>query len=210
MCIHAPEDVVEHTYRLINVRALVEHHALGTVAHGRVGDFRARRSPFLGEALEHLSCPDGRAMCGFTDPEDFLLGFSQAFVTAFHGQVAASDHDAHPFVTHRREQQRGQSCKCTLRFDLQNDAGLPAFMCAEQFDEFEHVVFIVHKREADEVRVAHDEVEIGLILIGQRRQAQLAVREIDALVRPAAARRALVCGGYEFEPPKVTLTRRRP
>jgi len=54
MAVHPAEDVVENFDRPNDVRALVQHHALGAVGHGSVGDFGPRRHPLFGERFEHL------------------------------------------------------------------------------------------------------------------------------------------------------------
>ena len=41
MRLHASQDVVEHAHRIEDVRALVQHDALGPAAHGGVGDLGA-------------------------------------------------------------------------------------------------------------------------------------------------------------------------
>ena len=54
MCFHPPKDAVQELYRLPNVRAFIQHHALGSLAHRGVYDFRPRGPPLLGEVLQHL------------------------------------------------------------------------------------------------------------------------------------------------------------
>ena len=41
MLLHPAQDVVENTQRIGEMRTLVEHHALGTLAHRSVGDLGA-------------------------------------------------------------------------------------------------------------------------------------------------------------------------
>ena len=55
--LHAPEDVVEHPHRLEDVRALVEHDALGALAHRRVGDLGPRGQALLGRGSRAPAWP---------------------------------------------------------------------------------------------------------------------------------------------------------
>jgi len=55
MTLDATQDVIE---RLDDPRPLVQHHALGTLAHRRVGDLGASSAPRPGEAVQHPRGPD--------------------------------------------------------------------------------------------------------------------------------------------------------
>ena len=81
--LHAREDVVERRrWRSTIVRALVQHHAFGALAHRRVGDLRARGLAGLRERLEHLGGPDDGHVGGLAQPQDLLLHLGEALVAA--------------------------------------------------------------------------------------------------------------------------------
>lgn len=120
MRLHALENVSEHAHGGNGVGAFVEHDALGTLAHGRVGDFRARRDSFLGQTLENLRRPDDRGVGGFADPENFFLNLGQALIAALDGQIAAGNHDAKRARSHSGENQVGQIVEGFASFDFQD------------------------------------------------------------------------------------------
>ena len=73
MRLHSQQNVGERGDGLQDVRALVEHHALGALSHCRIGDLGARRLAPLGQVLQHLGGPDDRQVCCLGQPQDLLL-----------------------------------------------------------------------------------------------------------------------------------------
>ena len=175
--LHAAEDVVENAHGGDDVRALVEHDALGALAHGGVGDFRARRDAGLRERFEDLRRPDHRHVRGLADPQDFFLDFGEALVAALDREVAARDHHSDGAAAHGREQQRGQLVEAFARFDLQNDAEVFAAEFGEARLQFAHVGFLANEGVADDIRVLDDERQRLEIVLGERREVELAIRE---------------------------------
>ena len=113
----------ERAHRLDDVRALVEHHALGALAHRRVGDLGARGQPGLGQRLEHLRRPD-RPACA---PPRRATGSPPAprpgarSRTPPPGRRARSSRPAaRPAM--RRKQQLRQVLEAAAGLDLQDDA----------------------------------------------------------------------------------------
>src|SRR6516165_4518708 len=69
---HATQDAVEHGDGILDVGALVQHGALGPLAHRRIADLGAGRKSGLGKLFEHLSRPDHWKMRRLAQPKDFL------------------------------------------------------------------------------------------------------------------------------------------
>jgi hypothetical protein len=124
--LHAPQDVVQRAHRVQDVRALVEHHALGAPAHRRVGDLGARGHAGLGQRLQHLGGPDHRHVRGLAGPQDLLLHLGHALVAALHGEVAARDHHAGGRAGPSPPAASGQVLEAAPRLDLQDHAQVPA------------------------------------------------------------------------------------
>lgn len=66
---HSLQNIVQRLDGLDDVQALVEHHALGALTHGSVGDLRARRYAFLGQMFQDLRRPDDGQMRRFAKPQ---------------------------------------------------------------------------------------------------------------------------------------------
>ena len=187
MSLHPAEDVVEDAHGVGEMRALVEHHALGPLAHRGVGDLGARRRAGLGEVLEDLGGPDDGNVPGLAHPQDLLLDLRQAFVTAFHGQVPPGDHDADRGAAHRREEQARQPVEPGPSLDLENDADVLGPEPTEFRLQGAHVLGLVHERETDHVCMAHDHGEVLDVLRREPREGQRAVRQVDPFVGPQLA-----------------------
>src|SRR5687768_16050701 len=65
---HALQNIIQHLNRLNNVGPLVKHDALGSLAHGGIGDFGPAWLPRLGQSLQYLSGPDHRKVRRFGQP----------------------------------------------------------------------------------------------------------------------------------------------
>src|SRR5690606_28142152 len=104
------------------VRAFVQHYALGPLGHGGVRDFGSRGLSLLRQILKHLSCPDDGHMRGLAEPEYLLLHFSQALPTTFHREIASSNHHTYRIASKRRKQDVRQLFEAAFRLDLQHDA----------------------------------------------------------------------------------------
>jgi hypothetical protein len=145
VCLHPLENIVEYAHRLMDVRPLVEHYALGAVSHGSIGDFRTRRRTLLGQIFEHLGRPDCRAVRSLADPENLLLCLGQALVATFDRQIPSRNHHSDAFMPHRGEQQRGQTRKAALRFNLEHNPGPSVSVCVELLDELEYIGFPIRE-----------------------------------------------------------------
>src|SRR5579862_242470 len=181
MRLHAAQDVVEGLDGLNDEGTLVEHDAFGALSHGGVGNFRARWDAGAGEAFEDLRGPDDGDVRGFADPEYFFLHFGEALVAAFHGEVAAGDHDADDTHRHGGEDEGGKILKGVPRFDLENDAERFPFELAKMTEELLYVVLGAHEGITDEVGVFDDELEILEVFGSEGGQIDLRLGEVDAL-----------------------------
>ncbi len=181
MGLHAAKDVVENTDRGDDVRSLVEHHALGALTHRSVCDFGARRDSRLRERFEDLRRPDHRHVRGLADPQDFFLNFGEALVAALDCEIAARDHYADSAAAHGRQQQCGQLVKALACFDLENDAEVfPTEIC-EAGLQLAHVGALANKGVANDIRILDHERKGLEIVLRERRDAELALRYVDAL-----------------------------
>jgi hypothetical protein len=76
---------------------------------------------------------------------------------------------------------------CTARsvFDLEDQPWHPPVRRSEARIELApqrlEVGFVLHERVADEIGVGNDDVEVGAILVGEGRQAEVGPREVEAL-----------------------------
>jgi hypothetical protein len=187
MRLHPAQDVVEDAHGVGQMRALVEHHALGPLAHRRVGDLGARRRPGLGEFLEDLGGPDDRDVPRLAHPQDLLLHLGEALVPAFHGEVPAGDHDADRRVVHGREKQARQPVEPRPGLDLEDDAEMLGPEPPELRLQGAHVLGPVHERETDHVGMTRDDGEILDVLRREAGKRQRTVRQIDPFVSPELA-----------------------
>ena len=117
---HTAEDVVEHDDRLVDVGALVEHHALRPLRHGGIGHLGPRGLPGSGQVVEHLRRPDDREMCRLAHPQDLLLQLGKSLVTSLDGQVAPSDHHARRRGAHGVQQDLREAGEGCTGLDLQD------------------------------------------------------------------------------------------
>ena len=166
------------------MRALVEHDALGAAAHGRVGHLGPRGQALLGQRLQHLRGPDHRHVRRFAQPQDLLLHFGQPLETHLDRQVPAGHHHADRRGPQRRQQQVRQLFKGRPRLDLQDDAQMRSVAAVQFAFQIEHIFGRPHERQADHVRTGDGEIQLGQVLLAERRHAQTAVGEVDALVGP--------------------------
>ena len=134
---HPSEDVIQEDDGLIDVRSLVQHHALGSLPHSRIGDLSPRRAAGAGEFVQDFGGPDDREVCGFRKPEDFLLHFRQALVAGFHGEVSSGDHDADERGAHGVEQEFGESSEGGGGLDFQDESEV---LSSERFEVPVYVV----------------------------------------------------------------------
>ena len=91
---HAHQHIPQGVDGVVDIGALVQHDAFGTLGQRRVTDLRPGRRAGPGELFEHLGRPDHRKMGGFAQPQDLLLDLGEPLEAAFDGQVAAGDHHA--------------------------------------------------------------------------------------------------------------------
>ena len=145
---HAAKDVVEHNDGGADVRALVQHNAFGTLAHGGVGDFRTRRLPRLREPVQDLGCPDHREVRRFGQPHDLFLDLGEAFVPGFDGEVAAGDHDTDERGSHGVQEDLGEVSEGGSRLDLQDESEMFGVQAVQVGEQFVDVVFIAQERRA--------------------------------------------------------------
>jgi hypothetical protein len=77
--------------------------------------------PGLRQLIEHLGGPDDWHVSGLAQPQDLLLHLREALVAAFHGEIAAGDHDSGgPLSSERRQEHPGQMLKREARLDLED------------------------------------------------------------------------------------------
>src|SRR5208282_6153768 len=185
--LHAAQDVVERAHCRDDVRSFVQHHALRTFSHRRVGDLGARWLPFFGERLEDLRCPDYRQMRRLADPENFLLNFRHPFVTALDCQISSRDHDTHRMLPHRSEHEAGQSLKTLARLDFQHDSQVIATKLPQSRLKLKDVALMADERHPDQVRVSNDELKVFEIFRRKSRQVDTGIGQINSLVGSEAA-----------------------
>lgn len=169
--LHAAQNVIQRAHCFDHVRALVQHHALGALCHGGVGDFGTRWCSLLGQCFEHLRGPDYlQHMRRFADPEDFSsllllrLKRSKLHSTA----KRACDHDGNGVTAHRRQQYWSEVGKAALGFDLEHDAGRLAFVRGQGFLKRQYVLGAVGER-SHEICVLGHECQV-LFVLGCRGQ----------------------------------------
>ncbi len=126
----------------------------------------------LGQGLEHLGRPDHRRVRRFGQPQDFLLDFGQALAAEFHGEVSARDHQPERVAAQCRQQQFGQRLHPSGVFDLGDDAEMSSLAHAQLLEQQFQIGGRFDERQADHVRVSNDEIQVGEVLVGQRRQAE--------------------------------------
>ena len=71
-----------------------------------------------------------------------------------------------------------------LRFDLQHDPNIKGTETRQLRLQRGYVRRAPNERKSDDVRVLHDKGKISDVLPGQRRQLNIALGKIDALVWP--------------------------
>ena len=181
--LHPGQDRVQRLDRIDDVRALVEHHALGAFGHRGVSDLGSGWLPGAGERVEDLRGPDDRYMGGFAGPQNLLLDLGESFEAHFDGEVAAGDHDAEPATAHRGEQQFGEVLECGDVLDLQHDPDVTGVALRQFCLELLDVSGSTDERQIDHVGVPGDEVEVAQVLLGEGVEAQIGVGDIDAFAR---------------------------
>ena len=90
MTLHAAKDVIERSNGRENMWAFVKHHTFSALSHCGVGNLGSRWLSSFSQRLQNLCRPDHWQMCGFADPENFLLHFCHPLVATFHGKITAA------------------------------------------------------------------------------------------------------------------------
>ena len=118
-------------------------------------------------------------------PENFLLHFGHTPEAKFHRQIAARDHHGERTAARSFDDQLRQVLDAKPRLDLQHDRQQWTVRAsADQLAvEQRHVRGVLHEGEANQVGVLGDKVEGEEIVLGERRQMELRIRKINALLR---------------------------
>ena len=106
------------------MRALVEHHTLGTPRQCGIGYFRSGRQAAFGKGFKHLRRPDYRDMSGFAEPKYLLLDLSHSLETDLYPKITSGYHHGNLFPAHRSEQNLRKSLHGRPVLDLENDAAM--------------------------------------------------------------------------------------
>src|SRR5271165_5637720 len=181
MSLHAGKDVHQNTDGDYGIGPLVQHDAFGALAHGGVGNFRARRHAFFLQCLQDLRGPDYGDVGSLANPKDLLLDLCEALIAAFHREIAAGDHDAERTRSHRGEYEIGQIGEALAGFNLEDE---PEMLAAELFQAFKKLADVglrSYERITDHVGVLDDELQSFQIFGGQRRNIDVRLREVNSL-----------------------------
>src|SRR5262249_35633619 len=112
-------------------RPFIEHHALRSPGHSRIGHFGPGWQTALGQRLEHLRRPDNRHMSRLADPEYILLNLRHPLETNLDSEVAPGHHHSRYRPAHCRKQNPRKGVNCEAVLDLQDDPGLLGPKAAE-------------------------------------------------------------------------------
>ena len=185
MPVHPAQDVREAANRLLRVGSLVEHDALGALAHRRVGDLGPGRHAALGHRLENLRGPDHRHVGRLAQPQQLLLHLREALEAQLDAQVAARDHHRGRAAPQGVDDERGQRAHRQARLHLEHQRGRrPLAQRGDGVVQCVDLFGALHEREADGVGDAERVGEGGEVLGGRHRQVDLGLGEVDALLQP--------------------------
>jgi len=192
MQFHAREDVRQGADRFENPRALVEHDALGPLAHRGVGDLAPHREPALGERGEDFGRPDDWDMGGFAQPENLFLNLGETCESDFDSQVPARDHDSAAFDLEQRDQKFRQALKPASGFDLQHDPRslVGGRSVVDPRGEFPYVLRAVDEGEAEGVDISGKLAQGTSVVLGECRAIDRRIGKIE----PASSAEALPAG----------------
>src|SRR5262252_1738430 len=140
-----------------------------------------REGTFLGERLEHLRRPDYRNMRRFADPQNLLLHFRQALITAFNRKVATRDHYADSGTAHRRQKERGQLLECLACLNFQNNSDVLRSQLLHPRLEIADVGFRSYEGVSEHICIARNKVQSRDVVRGEGRNPKFALRQVDTL-----------------------------
>ena len=121
-------------------------------------------------------------MRGLGTTQDFFLHLSHALKATLDRQVAPCDHDPGRTCGHRGQHQFRQVFKTLQCFNFQHQPHVVAFQPVQVRAQQRHISRLLHKRQTHHVGHLNNGLQVGHVFFGQRRQIQLAVRQIDAFV----------------------------
>ncbi len=163
-----------------------EHHRVGALAHrgGDVGDLGAGRHRRADHRLQQLRGDDDRPAFGQAEVDDPRLHQRQRVVVDLDPQIAARHHHRVGGLDDAL-----QVAQAALVFDLGDDAGLRAEPI-EQLPEHGDVLALANEGERHEVDAGgHPGADVVLVLLRQRRKADLDPRQVDVPPRAELAGR---------------------
>jgi hypothetical protein len=156
-----------------------QHHRVGAV-EDRVRHVRGlgpRRARVVDHGLEHLGRDDHRLAHAARQQDGLLLDRGHALERHLHAEVAARDHER---VGHLED--LAQAGHGLGLLELDDDRQLGA-ACGHELARLDHVLGPAHERQRDQVDPQRQpELEVGLVLVRERRRRDVGARQVDALV----------------------------
>ena len=121
-------------------------------------------------------------MRGLAQPQDLLLHFRESLEPQLHRQVAARHHDPDRRRTQACQQHARQVLEGLAVLDLQHDPELPGPEPVQVVFQAGHVGGAAHEGQRHDVREADHRFQVGDVLVRERGERELRLREIDALL----------------------------
>lgn len=182
--LHAQGDGTHHLDRLdgvIAARGLArEHDGVRAVKDGvaDVRDLRACGARVRGHGFEHLRGDDDGLADGIALADDFLLDDRDILCRHLDAEIAARDHDAV-----RDGEDRVEIIDAREVFDLWDDLHVSAVL-GDEVSDLLNVRGALDEGGGNEVHVVLDaKNNVALVLLGDRREAQLDAGRSDAFAR---------------------------
>ena len=184
VALHPVDDAVHHGHRIHRIIAgggfRRQHDRVGAVIDGggHVRRLGAGGRGRMDHGIQHLGGDHHRLAGGAAGLDDALLQDRHGLGRAFHAQIAARHHDG---VAHLDD--LVQMLDGLRLFQLGQQAHARPHLLGDQAARLGHVLGTLDEGQRDPVRAhGHGEVQIRLVLLGQRRDGQKGVGDVDALV----------------------------
>src|SRR5215469_18310096 len=118
----------------------------------------------------------GKNMRRFADPQDLLLHFRQALITAFNRKVATRDHYADSATAHRRQKERGQLLERLACLNFQNNSDVLRSQLLHPRLEIADVGFRSYEGVSEHICIARNKVQSRNVVRGEGGNPKFALR----------------------------------
>jgi len=171
---------VHHGDSLLGVASLGrfsrQHDTVGSIENSiaNVADFSTGRSGVVGHGFQHLGGADGRLASHVALGDHHLLGDEDLSWRNFNTQVTTGNHDTVCYLEDLIE-----VVYSLLVLDLGDDLDVLAIL-TQTFADGSNVAGLTNERGKDHVDLVFDaESQIVLVLLGERGQINIGLRQVD-------------------------------